>query len=255
LLHPKKVGTIAVKGNDEEKQTNEIGMFVSLLNRVDNITGKTITTDALLTQRGIARYLVKDRKAHYLFTVKGNQPTLLADIQLAFESRGQPDFAEQVTMAHGRIECRTIWTTTVLNDYLDFPFVEQVFVIARKRINKKTGKDSTEIVYGMTSHSPESASPAQILGMNRHHWCIENKCHYIIDWNFDEDRCRIRTGYGPENTTRLRRFVVGVIKSISQHSVASTIRKLSRNSRLVFDYLRMTENSQRVLLKNCCDQR
>ncbi len=31
-------------------------------------------------------------------------------------------------------------------------------------------------------------------------------CHYMIDWNYDEDRSRIRTGYGPENITRLRRF-------------------------------------------------
>ena len=42
---------------------------------------------------------------------------------------------------------------------------------------------------------------------------IENSCHYIIDWNYDEDRSRIRTGYGPENITRLRRFAIGVIKS------------------------------------------
>ena len=39
------------------------------------------------------------------------------------------------------------------------------------------------------------------------------RLHYIIDWNYDEDRSRIRTGFGPENITRLRRFAVGILKS------------------------------------------
>ena len=50
--------------------------------------------DALLTQRKIATYLVQERKAHYHFTVKGNQPTLLEDIKLAFEARREPDFVD-----------------------------------------------------------------------------------------------------------------------------------------------------------------
>ena len=65
----------------------------------------------------------------------------------------------------------------------------------------------------------------------------------IIDWNYDEDRSRIRKGHGPENITRLRRFAIGVIKSKGVRSVAQKMRQLTLNPRLVFDYLRMTENS------------
>jgi hypothetical protein len=68
-------------------------------------------------------------------------------------------------------------------------------------------------------------------------------CHNIIDWNYDEDRSRISTGYGPENMTRFRRFAVGIIKSQNVRSVAQKMRQLTRNTRLVFDYLRMTINS------------
>jgi hypothetical protein len=82
-----------------------------------------------------------------------------------------------------------------------------------------------------------------VLTLNRRHWCIENSCHWIIDWNFDEDRSTIRTGFGPENVTRLRRFAVGLIKAVSSDSVAATLRRLQRHPRSVFDYLRMTENS------------
>ncbi len=50
-------------------------------------------------------------------------------------------------------------------------------------------------------------------------------------------------GHGPENVPRLRRFAVGVIKSKGASNVAQKMRKLNKNIRLVFDYLRMTKNS------------
>ena len=61
--------------------------------------------------------------------------------------------------------------------------------------------------------------------------------HNIIDWNYDnvlptlapEDRSRIRTGFGPENITRLRRFAVGILKSFQKpnQSISEMMRKLS----------------------------
>jgi len=224
-------------------------MFIPLLEGFD-IAGKTVTADALLTQRKLARHLVDVHHAHYLFTAKDNQPNLLADIRTYFENRGQADFREPVTLAHGRVESRAIWTTTALNDYLDFPTVGQAFSIERETINKKTGKVSTETVYGLTSHTPESADAKRLLAFNRDHWRVES-CHYILDWNWDEDRCTVRTGYGPENMTRLRRFAIGLIKSKTRNSVAATIRKLARNTRIVFDYLRMTGNSNPRTTQPC----
>jgi predicted transposase YbfD/YdcC len=216
-------------------------MAIPLLDAID-IEGKTITGDALLTQRRLADYLVADRQAHYHFTVKGNQPGLLADLTLYFQKRHEPD-SVSVDSGHGRIETRKIWISAELNDYLDFPWVGQVFVIERESINKKTGKVSNETAYGVTSCKPEQADADKILKTNRDHWCIENSCHYIIDWNFDEDRSRIRTGYGPENVSRLRRFAVGLIKSKGVPSVAQKMRHLAMNVRSVLDYLRMTKNS------------
>jgi len=198
-------------------------MAAPALDTID-IEGKDITSDALLTQRQFARYLVTERNAHYYFTVKGNQPNLLEDIKLYFQNRGMPDYAQQSPPDHGRIETRKIWTTTELNAYLDFPLVGQAYVIERHSFQKKTGKVSIDVAYGITSRSPEKASPKRVLAVNRGHWTIENSCHYIIDWNYDEDRSRISTGYGPENMTRLRRFAVGLIKSKGAKSVPQKIR-------------------------------
>ena len=217
-------------------------MAIPLLDGLD-LQDKDITADALLTQRKLAKYLVKKRHAHYHFTVKANQPTLLQDIVLFFQDRKEPDFVEHTPPDHGRIETRKIWTTTDLNGYLNFPHVGQAFAIERIAIDKKTGQSSQEMAYGITSRAPAQADAQRLLEINRGHWTIENSCHYILDWNYDEDRCRIRTGYGPENITRLRRFAIGVIKSKGVSSVAQKMRQLNWNIRAVFHYLRMTTNS------------
>jgi predicted transposase YbfD/YdcC len=240
------VGALSVKDHEDAKRTNEIKMVIPLLDTVD-IEGKDVTADALLTQRKIAEYLVAKRHAHYHFTVKGNQKCLLEDVAFWFQDRKQPDFIQYTPPDHGRIEIRKIWTTSELNDYLDFPHVGQAFAIERQFIDKKSGKSTGEIAYGITSRTVDEAGPERLLTINRGHWSIENSCHYIIDWNYDEDRSRIRTGYGPENITRLRRFAVGVIKSKKVTSVAQKMRELTRNVRLVFDYLRMTSNACRAI--------
>ena len=117
-------------------------------------------------------------------------------------------------------------------------------MIERESINKKTGVPSREIALGITSRTGQEASPERVLAVNRGHWSIES-VHYIIDWNYDEDRSQIRTGFGPENITRLRRFAVGILKSFQKpaQSIAGMMRQLTFNTRLVFDYLRMTQNS------------
>jgi predicted transposase YbfD/YdcC len=236
LLHPKKVGTLPID-DENVKRTNEIKTAIPLLDAID-IEGKEITADALLTQREIATYIVDKRNAHYHFTVKNNQPGVFADIAFYFRDRGEPDFVVSDPPDHGRIEIRKIWITTELNSYLNFPRIGQAFTVQRERTDKKSGEYSCDIVYGITSRPPEQADAQRVLATNRGHWSIES-CHYMIDWNFDEDRSRIRTGYGPENVTRLRRFAIGVIKLKGARNVAQKMRQLNRNTRLVFDYLRI----------------
>ena len=214
-----------------------------MLDQLDTIAGKTLTADALLTQRKLASYLL-ERNAHSLFTAKNNQPNLLFDIALHFatERTRPPEFEEPPTLAHARIEQRAIWTTTALNHYLDFPGVGQRFMIRRTRHHKATGKTRIETAYGVTSHTPATANAQRLLTLNRGHWCIEHSAHHCLDWSFDEDRCRIRTGYGPENTTRLRRFAIELI-SARALPVAETLRRLNRNVRRVLDFLKMTANT------------
>jgi hypothetical protein len=61
-------------------KTNEIPELKPLLEPLP-LRGRVVTADALHTQRETARFLVEDKQAHYLLTVKENQPTLYADLQ------------------------------------------------------------------------------------------------------------------------------------------------------------------------------
>ncbi len=115
-------------------------------------------------------------------------------------------------------------------------------MIERESIDKKSGEQSHECIYGITSVSAEQADAEQVLRDNRGHWCVES-CHYIIDWNYDEDRSRIRTGHGPENITRLRRFAIGLLKAKqTTETIPECMKKLLLNTRAVFDLLKMTRN-------------
>ena len=58
--------------------------------------------------------------------------------------------------------------------------------------------------------------------------------HHILDWSFDEDRSRIRTGHGPANTTLFRRFAIGLIKQPGME-VAETMRAVARKPRRALD--------------------
>ena len=48
-----------------------------------DLAGRTVSMDALHTCEQTARELVMEHGAHYLLTVKGNQPTLTRNIEKA----------------------------------------------------------------------------------------------------------------------------------------------------------------------------
>jgi hypothetical protein len=82
LLHDQGV-TIAQQQVDEK--SNEITAVEPLFESVD-ISGKVVTADAMHTQTKLARHLVEEKNADYLFSVKGNQPTLLDEIEALDDS-------------------------------------------------------------------------------------------------------------------------------------------------------------------------
>ena len=77
VLHHEGIVVAQLQVGDK---TNEIPTIQPLLDGL-NLKGAVVIADSLHTQKETARYLVEEKKADYVFTVKDNQPTLRKDIQ------------------------------------------------------------------------------------------------------------------------------------------------------------------------------
>ena len=134
---------------------------------------------------------------------------------------------------------RRIWTSTALNEYLDFPHVGQVAVVQRETDLLKSGKKRAERAYLITSLSPEQASPERLLHINRGHWGIENRLHWVRDVTYDEDRSQIRTGNGPAMMAGLRNFAISLMRLMDCKNIAAQTRHFAARSHMTLNLLRL----------------
>lgn len=146
-----------------------------------------------------------------------------------------PPQHETVDKGHGRLEQREIWASTALNDYVDFPHVAQVFCIRRTTTDLegkvlKGRKSTTETVYGLTSLSPQQASPAELLAYNRGHWQIENRLHHVRDMTYDEDRSQVRRAQRPHAMASLRNVAISLLRLAGAQNIAAATRHLGRQA-------------------------
>ena len=97
------------------------------------------------------------------------------------------------------------------------------------------GSARTEQIFCITDLTPEQADPGQLLALNRGHWSIENRLHWVRDVTFDEDRCQIRKGHGPQVLACLRNAVIGLLRRLirqPRQSIASMIRHFAAHPAL-----------------------
>ena len=149
-----------------------------------------------------------------------DQPLVQSPWHQRLERREQQT-ATTVNKGHGRIEQRTLTSTTALNEYLDWPGVQQVFRLERWRTIKE--KRTTEIAYGITSLTRTQADAAGLLALVRGHWSIENNPFAVRDTTFGEDACRVRTGHAPQNLAAIRNVAITLLNQCSNK--AATLRR------------------------------
>jgi len=218
-----------------DTKENEIVAAPRILEQV-SVAGKVITGDALHTQRAISGMIV-ERGGHYVWPVKANQPRLYEDIERLFApDNPKPGFGKigtdfqaaiQVNYGHGRLEKRTIQTSSMLNEYLDWPGVGQVYRLERKFDWVRQGKvfkTSCEIEYGITSLANTNASPAQVLRFRRGHWLIETGLHYRRDVTFREDATRMTIGAAGRILATVNNLVISLIKRVGFSNAAKARR-------------------------------
>jgi predicted transposase YbfD/YdcC len=150
----------------------EVRAFQPLLDGLD-LAGAVITADALHTHADAAEFLVSHKQAHYLFTVKANQPTLL-DRCAALAWHDAPVADRTRDRGHGRVELRTLKAVTV--GHFGFPHAAQVLQVTRKVCDLGTRRWHTVVVYAVTSLPFAQARPARLADLLRGHWGIESCC-------------------------------------------------------------------------------
>jgi hypothetical protein len=119
--------------------------------------------------------------------------------------------------------------TTALEDYLDWPGAQQVFRLSRRVVTKRTGEVRRETVYGITSLGPGQITAAQLLGLVREHWHIENRSHWVRDVTFGEDASQVRSGSLPQLMAALRNTVIGLLRQTGATNLAAARRYYAAN--------------------------
>ena len=127
------------------------------------------------------------------------------------------------------MEVRSIWTSTDLCGYLDFPYAAQVFTIRRQVTEMVSQKYRTETVYGLSRLPTERATPARLLALSRGHWTIENRLHGVRDVTFDEDRSRVRKGAGAQVMASIRNLAVSLLRIAGVRYIAPALRRCARS--------------------------
>lgn len=182
-----------------------------------------ITGDAIFAQRGLCKEVV-EAEGDYAFKVKANQPTLFEDIVTLFaDPPTKPEVFVERNRHGDRQEVRKIEVSTALNEYSDWPYLAQVYRIEREVTHK--GQTKREMTYGITSLRPDEANAKQLLKLNRGHWGIENRLHYVRDVTFGEDASQVRTGAAPEVMAALRNTAIGLLRLAGVTNIAEALRR------------------------------
>ena len=172
-----------------------------------------VTIDAMGTQTKIAR-TIRERGAHYVLCVKENHPNLHDSILFAdIDPRGPltPSSTHETTIKdHGRIEirrCRAYAAIDRLYKSEDWQDLASFAVVERIRtVGEHT---STEHVFYISSLPADAERIARAV---RSHWEIENRLHWCLDVQFNEDQSRVRSGYAANNLAIVRHIVMNLLR-------------------------------------------
>jgi predicted transposase YbfD/YdcC len=207
--------------DDKSNETTAIPVLLEKLAASRSLEGALITIDAIACNPQIAQS-IRDVGADYLLAVKGNQPTLQADVEAAFEAaeKSHVEINVDVDKGHGRIETRTVSVLRQV-DWLDgdrrFPgevrFVDARAIIRVEARTELKDRSRFDTRYYITSSVLSAARLSQTI---RGHWGIENKLHWTLDVTFQEDLSRVRKGYGAQNMALVRKFAINKLRAAPQ---------------------------------------
>lgn len=215
-------------------KANEITVAPTILRQLD-LQGVLVTGDAMFAQRAVSIQIV-EAGGDYCWIVKENQPTLFDDLRLLFGA--QPDAVpgtsalpddfvtvRSVDLGHGRLDERTLTSSSMLAEYQGWPYLAQAFQVIR--ISQQPHRRTREVRYGITSAPASAASASRLLASVRGHWQIENGLHYRRDVSLDEDASLVRLGQAPQVLATLNNLVCGLTAQAGVDNLAALQRAMA----------------------------
>jgi predicted transposase YbfD/YdcC len=214
------------------EKANEITAIPALLDQLaeaGQLEGALVTIDAMGCQADIAAKIVA-QKADYLLALKGNQPTLEADVADYFHAAPAAELVTKTTVekGHGRIETR-IYTASNVVDWIaserSYPGQPR-FTTIKTIVSVLSRVEHADRCSFETRFFISSAPLAidRLAGAVRGHWGVESM-HWLLDVAFKDDLSRYRTGHGAKNMAVVRRFALGLVRANKDKGSVKTRRK------------------------------
>jgi predicted transposase YbfD/YdcC len=214
------------------EKTNEITAIPDLLDELaatGQLDGALVTIDAMGCQAAIADKIVA-HGADYLLALKGNQPTLEADVADYFRTAPADELVSTTTVekGHGRIETRTYTASSVVDwivsprSYPGQPRFTCVKTIVK--VDSRTEHADRSTFDTRTYISSAPCDIARIANAIRGHWGVESM-HWLLDVAFKDDLARYRAGHGAKNMAVVRRFALDLVRNLKASGSVKTKRK------------------------------
>ncbi len=133
--------------------------------------------------------VVRNLDLHYLFGLKGSQPTLFDEARrlLASVPQIQAAAATEDVLGGSRTVVRRLYLTEQMAGFEDFPHLRTVLRVESEIFDAHGQRIAHENRYYLASLPACRLTAAQWLRLVRLHWGVENNCHHTLDTAFEED--------------------------------------------------------------------
>jgi predicted transposase YbfD/YdcC len=214
------------------EKTNEITAIPELLDQLaeaGQLKGALVTIDAMGCQVDIADKIVA-HKADYVLALKGNQPTLEAEVADYFATALDSELVTKTTLekGHGRIETRFYAASSNVDwivshkSYPGQPRFKTIKTLLRVKWRvEHADRCSFETRYFIVS---APCDIERLAAAARGHWGVESM-HWLLDVEFKDDLSRYRAGHGAKNMATIRRFALGLVRANKAKGSVKTKRK------------------------------
>lgn len=209
-----------------EEKSNEITAIPKLLKML-HLKDCVVTIDAMGTQKEIASTIIAQR-ADYILSLKRNHETFYDEVKELMEDTetllllkkegAKLECYIDEDRDHGRVEKRTcvvLQKTDWYREDWQWEGLKTLIMVERHRKESKDSEFTTERHFYISSLE---ADAEEISTMIRNHWGVENSLHWILDVNYKEDQCRIRTGHAASNVSTLRKWSLNLFKQAPGNS-------------------------------------